>query len=80
MGSFGEVACSAASFSSFFIRANCCRSDIGVWFGTELIFLVVDVIDVGDVPVLSKVKIVIKLDEDEAVVACHLRYLEFDKV
>ena len=52
VGEVEEVACSAASFSSFLIRASCCRSDMGVWLGTEFIFLADDVTDVGEDPLL----------------------------
>ena len=51
-GDAAAAASSAASFSSFFMRANCWRSDIGVWFGTAAIVFVVDVTNVGDEPVL----------------------------
>ena len=51
-GDEAAAASSAASFSNFFMRANCWRSDIGVWFGTAAIVFVVDVTNVGDEPVL----------------------------
>ena len=61
VGEVEVVACSAASFSSFLIRANCCRSDIGVWLGAEDIFLADDVTDVGEDPLLFNNFVVISM-------------------
>ena len=48
------AACIAASFSNFLMRASCCRSDIGVCPGTEVMLFVDDDNDVGDDPLLLK--------------------------
>ena len=52
----GNVAAAwtAASFSNFLMRANCWRSDIGVWHGTLDMTFVENPTDVGDDPALLR--------------------------
>ena len=60
-GKVAAAASKAASFSNFFMRASCWRSDIGVWLGTEDMPFADVVNDVGDDPLLFRnLKILIK--------------------